>query len=297
MQFNDPLAIVMVDGGFCSQISKYVLGKFVETRLNIPVKYDLTWFEGNGMDCDNQNTRKFQLLDIFPKLDFEIATHTEVKTYKKLFTIRNDYPFEYQEKLFDQGKHIYVDGYYANWQYYDKVKSKVESKFDFSSVNLSERNKKFLSCIENNNSSVAIHVRRGDYVNCGWSILEEDYYLRAIEEITKQVHPTKPHLFFFSNGMDWVKSKILPRLSSEVKYTLVDENDNDTGYIDLFLISKCRHTVSSNSSFGYYGGLLNSNPDKIVIIPDKWLLENEGFYRSNETAHEVPGWTTIPYKG
>ena len=79
MMLQDPLAIVMVDGGFCSQMNKYVLGKWLELKLNIKVKYDLTWFETDGLDCDNKHNREFKLLDIFPKLDFEIAGKEEIK--------------------------------------------------------------------------------------------------------------------------------------------------------------------------------------------------------------------------
>ena len=96
--------------------------------------------------------------------------------------------------------------------------------------------------------------------------------------------------------MEWVKEQIIPELSDDVKFTFVDANDNDTGYIDLYLISKCKHTISSNSSFGYYGGLLNENLEKVVIIPNKWVLADEEYLVGHETAHEVPGWIILPYR-
>ena len=89
-----------------------------------------------------------------------------------------------------------------------------------------------------------------------------------------------------------MKQSIGPEVSSRVNVRCVDVNDVNSGHFDLFLISKCDHQVSSNSSFGYWGGLLNNNTNKMVIIPENWLPterrrpEHEGC----DDAHSFPGF-------
>ena len=60
----------------------------------------------------------------------------------------NETPCIYRPDLFTKCKHIYVDGYYEHWKYYDSVKYEVGKKFDFSTLKLSTNNKRFLDEIK-----------------------------------------------------------------------------------------------------------------------------------------------------
>ena len=115
------VTIVMVDGGFCSVLVKYALGKCLE-KSGKKVKYDLSWFDENGMDCDGEHMRKFELLNIFPQIAFEVASKEESDYCKKKCHYHNPLPYRFNEDIFKIKKPIYLDGYYENWQYMDLVR-------------------------------------------------------------------------------------------------------------------------------------------------------------------------------
>ena len=46
--------------------------------------------------------------------------------------------------------------------------------------------------------SIAVHVRRGDYVRLGMAMLGEDYYTMAIKKIVAASETNEAKVFFFS---------------------------------------------------------------------------------------------------
>jgi len=82
--------------------------------------------------------------------------------------------------------------------------------------------------------------------------------------------------FFFSDEPHWVQVEIYPFLS-EYNCTICDMNGSEKGYLDLMCISRCNHQIASIGSFGKFGSLLNSNPDKILFLrndPAEYVWKN-----------------------
>lgn len=108
--------------------------------------------------------------------------------------------------------------------------------------------------------SVSVHIRRGDYLEESHGglytgICTEQYYQEAFARMEKEVPGAK--FFLFSNDPDWTRE----HFKGENRI-LVEGSTEDTGYLDLYLMSKCKHNIIANSSFSWWGAWLNDNPEK-----------------------------------
>lgn len=116
--------------------------------------------------------------------------------------------------------------------------------------------------------TVAIHVRRGDYVHKqdDHPLCDVDYYLDGIFKIYDTTHIDK--FLIFSDDIPYCKTIFHGK--DELVFV---ENEKD--YMDLYLMSMCKHHVIANSSFSWWGAWLGNDPEQIVVAPKKWFGKNK----------------------
>lgn len=100
-------------------------------------------------------------------------------------------------------------------------------------------------------------------------VCTETYYKRAVE-LMKVKYPGAC-FFVFSNEPEWAEKWTKDQYGSGNGFTVIEGTDEMTGYLDLFLMSRCRHHILANSSFSWWGAWLNPSEDKTVIAPSKWF--------------------------
>lgn len=139
----------------------------------------------------------------------------------------------------------------------------------FNPIQLSSKNQQILDEIQNSNS-VFLHVRRGDYYSPQYikklgGTCPINYYEKAIHYIMLKDQNLK--FFVFSDDIEWVKENIA--IPNPI---YIGWNTGDNSYIDMYLMSQCKHAIMANSTFSYWGARLGKVKDTI-IYPSKWVNE------------------------
>lgn len=264
-QSGNKTVIIRSDGGICSQIEFCCLGLYLQD-LGYKVKYDLSWFDENGLDCNGKFVRNYDMPLAFPNMKFEIATKQEIEHTKKQKIFANKIP--------QKGESGYICGYPSE-RGQNLIKYKNHFIEHFKPVD-KDSCKDILNKI-NKSNSCGVHVRRGDlseYNPAYGYPTPKEYYITAIKILNALVPDIT--FFFFSEECDWIKNEIIPNIGSEIKYVLCDKNGADKGYLDLFLMSKCNHLITSSGSLGRIAKILSEKSDGFVVLDRyyKNIIEN-----------------------
>jgi hypothetical protein len=204
-------------------------------------------------------------------LSRKIPLRTLIKLFFKVFNIRiTDENFDYNFKENYLKSSSGINFYYGGWpseNYFNSVSNCVKQAFKFT-VPQDYENAAHIASI-NNSNSVAMHVRRGDYlneenINNFGKVCTLGYFEKAIATINSSV--INPHFFIFSNDVEWVKNNL--KMES---VTYVTCNSGNNSWKDMYLMSICKHNIISNSTFSWWGAWLNNHDSKMIISPSRYL--------------------------
>ena len=175
----------------------------------------------------------------------------------------------YNEKFKQVTKNTYLYGYWQSEKYFHECKEIIKSDFEFIS-SPKERNLDTYQELLETQSTIALHIRRGDYLKKKhlsiFSSCSQDYYEKAVRYITENSQ-INPNVFVFSDDPEWVYRNFKPFFP----FRVINHNPPNKAIEDLRLMSVCKHHVIANSSFSWWGAWLGKNEKQIVIAPDEWF--------------------------
>lgn len=161
---------------------------------------------------------------------------------------------------------VYATGYFQSAKYFEDAAPLVRHSFDLRD-HLSPAGRQIIDAAQGDDT-VAVHVRRGDYVSntktaLVHAALDAGYYHRAIALMMRVV--ATPRLFVVSDDESAARELLRdwPPNTTFVRGT--------THLDDMHLISSCRHRVIANSSFSWWGAWLDDRPDGVTVAPRAWF--------------------------
>ena len=170
-----------------------------------------------------------------------------------------------------QSENSYLQGYWQTEKYFANVAEQVRNDFTFRRT-LGAEDSALAQEIASVNS-ISVHIRRGDYIKerrrADYEVCTAVYYRRAIEYI--QAHVESPIFYVFSDDPTWGKEQnIFP-----ADTIFVSGHEGEDAYIDMQLMSLCRHHVIANSSFSWWGAWLGQHEETITLAPSTWFRYRE----------------------
>jgi hypothetical protein len=262
--------IAKVEGGLGNQMFIYAAAKGLAVRNNVPLKLDVV----SGYLNDVYG-RQF-CLDHF-NIEAEIAAPKEsfasaLGPKRRYWTrkINRLLPFSHrsyieEEKVFDKRllglkviRGVYLQGYWQDERYFKDIEDIVRENFTIT-IRHEKKNIEWARRISQSNA-VCVHARRWNYEYA----LPMTYYRDAIKYVTRRVED--PHFYCFSDNPEWVERN----LAIDYRVTNIRHNRETKDFEDLWLMTQCKHYIIANSSFSWWGAWLNSDPEKIVVVPARW---------------------------
>ncbi|TZF83631.1 alpha-1,2-fucosyltransferase [Pedobacter sp. BS3] len=268
------MIISNVMGGLGNQLFQYALGRHLSLKNNTILLLDISDY--------NTDSRKFELhnfnitLNIARQEDLPYSKRKsntnkyKAYIYDMLFSklkVRHEQFFHFDPTVLYYPDNTYLYGYWQSEKYFRSIEDTLRRDLTF--VNRLSKEQLHLEERIKTENSIALHVRRGDYINhMLHPTCSLEYYTDAITIITQQI--PNPIFYIFSDDIEWAQRNLKIRHPHQFI-------TNNNAITDLRLMSACKHYIIANSTFSWWGAYLGSFEKKIVIAPKKWFNDTVNY--------------------
>jgi len=252
---------VIIKGGFGNQI--FCL--FYAYKLSLKYKKKI-YLNISGYSFGDRKDRAFKLNSFYPPLvdEFKITKNTFAKVLY-LFTRFIERFFVKDKKNFIPGDKPFFINYWKN-RY-------IHSGY-FQKINQSNLEKKCLALVKKKmkpfinkekSNYLAIHIRRGDYLNNNHSIygiIDQKYFIKEARNFLSKNN--YEGIRIFSDSPDLIEKHIFMKLHQNIVF------DRGGEPVDVFIrMANHKGLIASNSSFSLWAGILGDVEN--FSIPFYWM--------------------------
>lgn len=278
--------ICYTNGGLGNQLCQYFFYRFLECSGKAPVIADTTLFfhskQHNGYEVEKIFGFKVRkLCDVIPgtiymdmvkraeqgeciaeqlyQAGYNISVVGEVNEPK--FSGSITYMPSYYPIVSKNIGMIYYHTYTIIGDYFNELrKANCIPANPFPPL-VGEANEKYASEMKST-ESVAIHIRRGDFVNLNWA-LPPEMYASAVKAMNEKI--SNPTYFIFSDDLAYCNEHIDELGLTHNNVIFVEGNKNPNNYLDMQLMAMCKHRIVNNSSFCFCAALFREDRDGLMV--------------------------------
>ena len=276
---------VFFQGGLGNQMFQYAAGRAVADKLGTGLRFDTSWYH-------YPVKRKFLMKTFGVTGDVvksPVSFISNLVLKKPLFDLLGTVPvyretsYVFDPDIFNVTDSTALIGSFQSEKYFRSIADKIRKEYSFFHLPVDSRFEEWHRKITGTNS-VAVHVRRGDYLKYPkFNVCTEQYYRRAIEYVKSK--SASASFYFFSDDLDWCRETFQGK-----EFSFCDSGASVGNPIqDLRLMSACHHHVLTNSSFSWWGAWLGYSGDQVVVAPETW-------FACEQNTDDIPceEWIRLP---
>lgn len=255
-------------GGAGNQLFQYAAGRALADLRGVDLHIDARYVGGTRADCLGHfaKARYVHAPDLPPAKSDGILRYAAWRLFGRDPAFHRERTLAFNPDFFDLPTNTYLHGYWQSERYFKSIRERLRDDLTFTSA-LDPANADMAARIDATPHAVSVHVRRGDYLDCGsFAACTPDYYRNAVDRIANDLDGPLT-CFVFSNDPEWARDN----LALGAEQVVVDINDETRGPFDMHLMSRCAHHVIANSTFSWWGAWLNPDPAKRVVAPRHWF--------------------------
>lgn len=162
-------------------------------------------------------------------------------------------------------KHYYLYGYFESFKYSEKYRDDLIKQFT-PNYELNETTKQLLNEIKSCNS-IALHIRRGDFVLEGKDAGTE-YYKKQMDKARKEIENP---VFYLAT----IDDKIIEEFRKYKDVRIIDTTGDNKDINDWLCLKECKHHIIANSTYSWWAAYLSDYENKKIYMPT--LEEYESF--------------------
>jgi hypothetical protein len=203
------------------------------------------------------------LLDCFD-LDEKLVSRRDIR--KNINNTFEEYQHPFNPEVFQIPDNTALVGYFETEKYFRHAADEVRKRFRFKKEISGLADKAFAK-LDRGKPLVAVHVRRGQDRPISQDthpFVSLEYYKAAMSSFSEDEYD----FLVFTDDFAWTKSFIR---GYNVIYSEWDQSFSRPDFIDLCLMTKCRHHIIANSSFSWWGAWLAEDKDHTVFAPKVWF--------------------------
>jgi len=196
-------------------------------------------------------------------------------------------------------KNTSLYGYFQSPKYFNKYTKEIaERAMQLSKYQTIISNKFFKNLDIDRIKTTSMHFRIGDYFtlqDCH-PILEYEYYKNSIQKILDVTKCNKWTFLYFCEDDDYELVQyayIMPFQFDFPSCIFLRADPKIPDYLQMLLMSCCKHHIIANSTFSWWGAYLNFSTDKIVCYPSVWFGKKLARNSTKDLIPEGENWIKV----
>ena len=265
------MVIVKIWGGLGNQLFQYATAMALAERRGDECKVDLSWFSARRRSVATPRDYGLASVSLQPK-EITVADTLRVRLsrfgkYAGALRVIKERDSAIPDAALDPTFSVYLDGYWQSHENFERLRNRLTKNVGHD-VRLN-RSDQLISQEMLSSESVAVHVRRGDYVSDASAKLihgvpDSQYYSAALGVVSERL--ATPKFFFFSDDIEYCKREF-----GWLKGACFVSGHGDRTAADFVLMKSCRHHIIANSTYSWWAAYLGASEAQIVIAPNRWF--------------------------